>query len=150
MSNILYRNPAEYSIAGKPMQPLADVSLAKADFKASKVTVAKLPLRGDVEQNGQCVALTLEKGFLSAQNEESVKGYKVVVGYVNEKNEWVAAKSKKVTTTKNSNSMNFSLNVEDAPTIHKANRSLEIRIFNAEGVPAQRVLVPFKQIGWAV
>jgi hypothetical protein len=145
---LIYREPNKIQIGGKFLQPLKDVSLAAADFDAAGISVHKHPRAGDAERDGQTVHLELKKGFLKGLEDMSVKGYKVVAGFVDADGTWKQASEATLRNSKESEKLEFDFDLDDAPAVHQQNKNLEVRVFNADGVPAERVLIPFRQIGW--
>ena len=44
--------------------------------------------------------------------------------------------------------MSFQFDVTDAELRHAANTKIELRIYNADGVPAQRVKIGMDEVDW--
>lgn len=104
----------------------------------------------DSEKNGQEVHLELDQGFLAGKEPGSVDGWKIVVGFhtgANGSAEWREAKPRLV-DGESSKKETFKIELPNAPEAIANNRSVEIRIFNDRGVPAQRVLIPFTELPW--
>ena len=147
---LLFAKPENVEIGGAALQPLGDRTLNKADFAAAKVKAHVEPLVGDPEKNGQKIVLDLGKGFLAGKNGESMAGWRIEAGYfggASQNGEWVGTNA--VTAgADGSPSKCLTLNLPNAPEALAANRNLEIRVYNAQGVPAQRVLIPMTQLSW--
>lgn len=47
-----------------------------------------------------------------------------------------------------SQEMTFSFDLGDSDEVHRQNKNLEVRLYNADGVPAERVLIPFREVPW--
>ena len=149
LSAIVFADAANRQIAGRSMQVLADVSLSAAEFAAAKLSLTAKPLPRDPEEDGVTVSLTLHDAFLAAGTAEPVsfKGYTVVAGFTDVDGRWKeqVRSIKTAASTKEA----FAFECGDFDGLQKNNANLEIRLFNADGVPAQRVLLPFRQVQWA-
>lgn len=145
---LIYSNAEHIKIGTAALDPLGDRSLTKAELAEAGIKVNLEPMKGD--KDGTEVLLSLDKGFLSAAKPGSVDGWKVVVGFhtgANGETEWTEAKPRAV-KGESSAKESFRLQLPNAPEAIALNRSVEIRIFNDRGVPAQRVLIPFTEIPW--
>jgi len=150
--DIVFAERASISVGfdGNKLAPLQDLTLSKAQFEAARVDVHKIPLAGDAEGDGQEVHLNLKKGFLRGEDGVSVEGWKVVAGFVDHEGNWKQAEPVKISGKRESQEMSFKFDLPDADAVHQQNKNLEIRLYNAEGIPAERVLIPFRQVGWGV
>lgn len=147
---ILFSKPENIEIGGAALQPLADRQLTKADLAAAKIKAHVEPLAGDPEQDGQKIVLDLGKGFLAGKNGESMAGWRIEAGYfagASQNNEWVGTDAV-VASASGSPAKCLTLALPNAPEALLANRNLEIRVFNAQGVPAERVLIPLTELSW--
>jgi hypothetical protein len=148
-SDLLFADAAKRTIAGATCAPLADVPLAKAAFAAAKVKVDVTAASGDCDGDDAKLKLSLDEGFLAAQDGASFAGWKLVVGYTDAAGKWIESGPRTVGDAA-SKREDFAFDVEDFDGLQAKNGNLEIRVFDADGVPAQRVNVSFREIGWAV
>ena len=149
IANLLHPSAGSVTVASSPMKPLADTALNAATFEAAGVSATKVPLPDDPESDGQRVCIDLDKGFLGASDDASVKGWKVVAGYTDQSGKWQSCGSETISNHKNSQAMHLTVDVHNAKHALKNNRSIELRVFNDCGVPAQRVNVPLRDINWS-
>ena len=147
-STLLYPKPSAIHVAGKIFDPLATTPLATANFAAAGAEASIHPLV-DPEHDGVGIDLKLGAGFLSADAPTSLKGWKIVVGYRDENNQWNAAAPATVSNDRSLQDVAFHLESKNALGLIEAGRSLEIRLFNQDGIPAERVEIPFRDIPWA-
>jgi hypothetical protein len=142
--DIIFSNAKQIEVGAKPLAPLADVAVnTKADLKANKMSWSALPL-SDPQNDGACVTLRLEEGFMTKKGElGDVAGYQVQVGYFDNDKKWIEAKRFTVSGDQ-SKATEFSFDLDSLPALQKTNANLEVRLYNAEGVPAQRMMVPFR------
>ncbi|MCB9652888.1 MAG: hypothetical protein H6729_02000 [Deltaproteobacteria bacterium] len=145
---LLYPDPSAIHVAGKTFDPLATRPLATANFSAAGAEASIHPLV-DPERDGVGIDLKLGAGFLSADAPTSLKGWKVVVGYRDENNQWNEAAPATVSNDRSLQDVAFHFESNNAPALLAAGRSLEIRLFNQDGIPAERVEIPFRDIPWA-
>lgn len=145
-SALLYARAADIGVGASALSVLGDVTIAKASFAANMIKLDAVPAADD-DNDGATVRLTLDEGFLTGKNGAPVKGYKIVAGFTDEKGVWQEAKTREVGSDK-SKKESFSFDVSDFDEMQKKNANLEVRIFNESGVPATRVLLPFREIGW--
>jgi hypothetical protein len=89
----------------------------------------------------------VQAGGTAATNQTaSFKGYTMVVGFTDVHGTW-----KEQSRTVNSDASkheSFSFDIDAFNEPQKNNGNLEVRLFNADSVPAMRVLVPFREIRW--
>jgi hypothetical protein len=149
-SELLYAMKDKITLAGAVLSPLADTPLAEAGFAAAKVKIDATPSCGDHDGDDTTVNLALDAGFLAAAEGASVAGFKIVVGYTDAAGAWVEAKPRTVGGASANKREEFSFEVEDFDGLQQKKANMEVRVFNEHGVPAQRVLIPFQQIGWAL
>ena len=145
--DMIFADKANIKVGAGALQPLRDTNVNHAQMKDNSMRAEYRPLKGDT--GGQRLCLDLDKGFLSASEDSTVQNWKIVVGFVDAKGAWQQCDERSVKNTKNSSAEHFSLEMNDSAVLYKQNKSLEVRVFNAEGVPAQRVRVPLKQVKWA-
>ncbi|MFO0726372.1 MAG: hypothetical protein U1E65_21480 [Myxococcota bacterium] len=145
---LIYQHAAHIKVAGTALDPLGDAMLTKEQAAAAGINAFVQPLSGD--KDGQEVHLELPKGFLSAEQPGTVEGWKMVVGFAtgDAENPWIEAKPRLVGSDCASGKESFKLSLDDAPAAILNDRNLEIRLFNERGVPAERVLIPFKELPW--
>lgn len=146
---LIFGQAKNISVGATELAPLGDRTLNKADFEGAKVKVEKRPLKDDPESDGQRVTLTLDKGFVSAADPASIAGWKIVVGFTNAEGKWEQAEARTIKSQTASGEECMSFDLPNAKAIHQQNKNLEVRLFNAQGVPAERVLIPFRQVQWA-
>jgi len=147
LSDLIFANKANIKIGAQSLRPLADTRLTKSTLPNTKISAHYQQIADNPK--GQRLCVNLDKGFLASEEGTSIKNWSVVAGYTDENGQWQEAKRMKVSNKCSSSKANFNFNLADAPALYKSNRELELRVFNAEGVPAQRILVPFKEISWA-
>lgn len=148
LQQLVFADAAGRTIAGRVMSPLEDVTLVQSDLAAAKMACTCKPLPRDPEEDGVTVKLTLDDGFLATATGQtaSFKGYTMVVGFTDVDGTW-----KEQSRTVNSDASkheSFSFDVDAFDEMQKKNGNLEVRLFNADNVPAMRVLVPFREIHW--
>lgn len=144
---LIYQQAEHIKIGGEAFAPLSDVTMNKDAMEAAGITAYVQPLAGD--KDGQEIHLELPKGFLSSDKGGLVAGWKIVVGFAtpDPENPWIQAKPR-VTSGSASGSESFKLALDNAPEAILNNRNLEVRLFNERGVPAERVLIPMKELPW--
>lgn len=148
LHQIVFADAAARTIAGRAMAPLGNVKLTAADLAASKMSCTAKPLPRDPEEDGVTVKLTLDDGFLAAAagHNASFKGYTMVVGFTDVDGTW--KEQSRCVGGDASTKESFSFDCDDFDGLQKNNAHLEVRVFTDDGVPAQRVLVPFREIHW--
>jgi hypothetical protein len=135
------------TVGANKLAPLGDVTLRAADMTNNKVKFEVEPISDD-DNDGVKLTLKLEDGFLTGNNGVSMQGWKAVVGYTDAAGKWVAVGDRTVKSA-SSKAEAFNVDIDDFDALQKANRNLEVRLFNAEGIPAQRVILPFRDAVWA-
>lgn len=148
-SALLFADHAKRLVGGVAMTPLGDAPLAKAGFAAAKVKVAAQAAAGDCDGDDAKLQLSLDDGFLTAQDGASFAGWKIVVGFTDAAGKWVES-GPRVVGGANNKREDFAFDVEDFDGLQAKNANLEVRVFDPNGVPAQRVNIPFREIGWTV
>ena len=144
----IFADAASTGIAGRTLKPLGETILSTPEqLKGAKIKASYCPVAGNT--NGQQLNVELGSGFLSAKDGASVKNWCVVAGFVDAKGQWQEAKTFTNKNKTKSGKANFTLSVEDAAGAIKANRQLEFRVFNGEGIPAERIRVPMASIDWS-
>lgn len=138
---------AKISVGASALSPLADVTLKAADLAANKVSLTADPI-ADADDDAVKIQLKLDDAFLGTKDGASVKGWKVAVGYIDGAGQWVSVGERTVKTGA-SKAETFSFDVDNFDDLQRKDQKLEVRLFNAEGVPAQRVLLPFREVSWA-
>lgn len=148
LHQVIFGDAAERTVAGRTLAPLGDVKLAATDLAAAKMSCTAKPLPRDPEEDGVTVKLNLDDAFLcaAAGQDASFKGYTLIAGFTDVDGTWIE-QSRSVGSDVSKKEA-FSFDVNDFDGLQKKNANLEVRIFNADGVPAQRVLVPFREIHW--
>jgi len=144
---MVYPKPASFTVGNGALKPLKDVTVPHAQFENAKLNAEFAPVADNT--GGQQLNLTLEPGFLGAKDGESLEGWKVVAGYTDHKGKWQQCDARTVKNKTKSGCEEFSFVLENAGAMHKANRNLEVRVFNNDGIPAQRLNIPVRQIQWA-
>ncbi len=145
---MIFANPERTQVAGAQFNPLGDRSLKRSEFENAKVSAELYPVQ-DPENNGTKVRLKLGEGFLSANDGASVKNWTVVVGFVDHEGKWQQCEATKIKSKECSQDMGFTLDLTNTTKLMEQGKSLEVRMFNDNGVPAQRVLVPFTTMPWS-
>lgn len=135
------------SVGANKLSPLADVTLKTADMTANKLSLTAEPI-ADQDNDSVKIQLKLDDAFLGTDSGASVKGWKMAVGYLDAAGQWVSVGERTVKTGA-SKAETFSFDVDGFDDLQKKDQKLEVRLFNAEGVPAQRVLLPFREVSWA-
>jgi hypothetical protein len=144
---VIFDEPEKLTVAGHPLKPLRDIRITQDGFADAKVSAVKVPRQGDADHDGQTVKLTLEKGFLTATANKDIEGWKVVAGFTDSDGTWKQSEAT-LRNKKQSEELEFSFDLDDAPAIHQQDKNLEIRLLNDDGIPAERVNIPFREIGW--
>lgn len=141
--DVVYADAAARLIGNKPLSPLADVVVSQPELAAMKMTCTAKVLANDPQDNGAVVKLALDDAFLSGAD---FKGWKIVAGFRDETGTW--QEQTRTVGSSSSKKEAFSFDVSDFDVQQRKNANVEVRLFNADGVPAQRVLVPFREIHW--
>ncbi len=135
------------SVAGSQFIPWGESGFS--DFEEMKLSASKVPTPGDPERDSQRVTIKLDPGFVAAGNGASIKGWKIVAGYTDERNRWVGTKPIQIDDPDSFCGGSLTVDVDKAP-MHLGNgKELEIRVFNQDNLPAQKVRVPLRKIEWA-
>ena len=135
------------TVGGAKLSPLADVTLKAGDLAANKIALTAEPI-ADPNNDSVKVQLKLDDAFLGVADGASVKGWKMAVGYTDGAGTWVSVGERGVKTGA-SKAETFSFDVDDFDALQQGDKKLEVRLFNADGVPAQRVILPFREVSWA-
>ncbi len=143
--DVIYKDAQTRVVGNKTLSPLADVKVTQPELAAMKMSCTAKVLAADPQDNGAVVNLTLDDAFLSGSD---FKGWKVVAGFRDENGTW--QEQTRTVGSSSSKKEAFSFDVSDFDAQQKKNANVEIRLFNADGVPAQRVLVPFREVHWSV
>ncbi|MBI4819854.1 MAG: hypothetical protein HY791_26510 [Deltaproteobacteria bacterium] len=146
LSDLIYTARDKIGVGAGKLNPLGDLRVGGANLAGAKIEAVYSQIADN--SKGQHLDLKLGEGFLKAEDGASVKGWTMVVGYTDESGAWKQCDARTVKSRKGSDCESFELDFADAPALYKQNKNVEIRVFNAEGVPAQRVLVPLKEISW--
>ena len=147
VSQIIYGLAEHVQVGGAQLKPLSDQNLNRDTMAAAGITATKRPLAGDGDRDGQQVTVKVDKGFVSSNAPASVDGWKIQVGFTDHEGKWHNVGEKTVKGQASAAS-EFKLDLADADQTHRNNRAFEVRVFNAEGIPAQRSVVNFDQVGW--
>lgn len=142
-----FPHAASLTIAGQAFKPFGTAEV-KEGFAAAKVAIDKIPLPDDPDQNGQRVRLTLQEGFLSAAGDASIKGWKMVAGYTDAQGKWHGTKVVQLEEKQANKTRCFEIDIDDAPGLMKQNGVVELRVFNADNVPAESIKIPLKVVKW--
>lgn len=145
----IYADAGHINIAGKAFTPLSDQNLKKAELGDGTKMTAQLAPIADPDHNGTRASIVLNEGFLKTDGETSIEGWTVAVGFKDVDGAWKQCSSTKIEDRETSQRMGFELDMTDAPGLMKQGASMEIRLFNQNGVPAERVQVPFQAMTWA-
>ncbi len=147
---LVFAHPERVQVGGIALDPLGDRMVKKADFAAAQVAVHVEPLASDPEKDGQEIVIDLAKGFLTGKDGESLAGWRVEAGYrggASQNNEWIGTKA--LTSKAGGTPAEcLKLALPNAPEALAAGTNLELRVYNAEGVPAQRILIPLTELPW--
>lgn len=146
LADLVFADKAKIGVGAGTLVPQQDLRLKSAQLEEMKISGGYSQIDGS--DKGQHLCLTLGEGFLSAKDGASVKGWSIVAGYTDESGQWQQCAARTVKGKTGSGCETFEFDLADAPALYKANRDVEIRLFNAEGVPAQRVRVPVKELPW--
>lgn len=140
---------ARVAIAGKPFVKLGALDVP-GDFASAGITVDKKPLPDDPEQDGQRVRIALDPSFAKTTEGKGIEGWKVLAGYTDEAGAWHGSELKTLSKDgANGQKLQLEVDVADAPALLKRNGKIELRIFNADNVPAQSVHIPLRAVKWA-
>ncbi|MBI1949652.1 MAG: hypothetical protein HYS27_28455 [Deltaproteobacteria bacterium] len=135
------------TVGANTLSPLADVTITTAQMAANKIALTAEPI-ADPNNDAVKVQLKLDDAFLGVADGASVKGWKMSVGYQDAAGKWVSVGERGVKSGA-SKAETFSFDVDDFDALQQGDKKLEVRLFNAEGVPAQRVILPFRDVSWA-
>ncbi len=131
----------DVQIGGRQWRPFRDVRLEGAALAASGITASY----GD---GGKSVEINLPEGLVAAKIGGSVKGWSIVAGYTDPGGKWHSAAPIEVTSKRGSAKATVTLDVEDLAELMRTNAKLEVRLSNEDGVPAQRLLLDSRAVGW--
>ena len=79
------------------------------------------------------------------------KGYKVAVGYTDNKGTWHACATETVKATRESQEMAFQFDIDDTEAARQEKRDYEVRVFMPFGhtaVPLQKMEIRLNKLGW--
>lgn len=145
--DLIYLSKDRITVGPTGLNPLSDQTLNNSQLATAKLAITKMPIHGDGGNNDQKVMLTMQPGFLSARDGASVEGWSAVVGFTDDKGQW-QQKEVKFNHPTQSQAATLEFDVLNANVVHNANRNIEVRVFNQNGIPAERLLIPFREIGW--
>ncbi len=146
LRDLVFSDKAKIGVGSGTLAPMQDLRVKSAQLEDMKISGGYSQIDGS--DKGQHLCLTLGEGFLSAKDGASVKGWSIVAGYVDEAGQWQQCEARTIKNKTGSGCETFEFDLADAPALYKANRDIELRLFNAECVPAQRVRVPVKELSW--
>jgi hypothetical protein len=153
VASLVYANAANINVGARTLAPLGDTVFAQRDLSMNKMKLEAVPAV-DPQNDGVTLTLTLGEGFLSSEKDASVKGYTIQVGFFNESNLWMEAKSRTVSGER-SKAEEFRFHVADFDAMQKpkdaqgnGTKMLEVRLYNADGIPAERIQIPFREVKW--
>ena len=135
------------TVGANKLSPLADVTIKTAEMAANKIALTAEPI-ADPNNDAVKIQLKLDDAFLGVADGASVKGWKMSVGFQDASGKWVSVGERGVKTGA-SKAESFPFDVDDFDALQQKDQKLEVRLFNAEGVPAQRVILPFRDVSWA-
>lgn len=152
VSSLVYSNAGAINVGARTLKPLGDTILAQLDLPQNKMKLEAVPLP-DPNDDGVALTLTLDEGFLNS-DKASVRGYTIQVGYFDEANTWIEAKTRTVAGDK-SKREEFTFEIPDFDALQKpkdaqgkGTKRLEVRLYNADGIPAERIQLPFRETNW--
>ena len=152
VASLVYANAANINVGSRTLTPLGDTVLKQLDLAGNKLKLEALPM-ADPQNDGVKLTLTLDEGFLNS-DKASVKGYTFQVVYLDESNKWVEAKTRTVNSEK-SKKEEFTFEIPDFDALQKpkdaqgnGSKRLEVRLYNADGIPAERIQLPFREANW--
>lgn len=148
VKSLLYKDADAIKLGGEKFVPLGDQAATAETLAQRGIDASIQPLAGDPQADGYCVKLTLSKGFISADSPADLKGYTIEAGFRGVDGKWNDAGSVKVTAQSASPGAKFEVALDNATEAVASGRQLEIRVRNADGLPAGRVMVPFKELKW--
>lgn len=139
---LLYPRPDQIQLAGFEFEPLHDMTLERREFRGAGLSAhwRRAGAQAELEVN-------LNAGFLSANRGTSLRGWTMAVGYEDAQGAWQSLGTQRLHRS-SSQRANFSGVVIDPASLLAANRSLEVRVYNESGVPAERVMVPLSELTW--
>jgi hypothetical protein len=148
LHQIIFADAASRTVAGRALAPMRDVKLTAGELAAAKMSCTAKPLPRDPEEDGVTVSLTLDDAFLAAAagKDTSFKGYQMVVGFTDVDGSW--QEQARTVNSAASKKEAFSFDCNDFDGLQKKDANLEVRLFTADGIPAHRVLVPFREVFW--
>lgn len=148
VKSLLYKDADAIKLGGEKFVPLGDQAATGETLAQRGIEASIQPLAGDPQADGFCVKLALNKGFISADSPADLKGYTIEAGFRGADGKWNDAGSVKVTAQGASPSAKFEVALDNATEAVASSRQLEIRVRNADGLPAGRVMIPFKELKW--
>jgi len=148
VSDLLYREKDAITLGGQKFEPLMQPVLTGEQAEGAGINASIKPLAGDAQSDGFCVNVKLSAGFAKAEKPADLAGWTVEIGYMSPTG-WQEAGSAKIDSSTSSKSGLFTLQVDNPTEAIAANRNLEVRLRNDKGIPAGRMLVPFKTLKWA-
>lgn len=141
-----YPDAAKIGVAGAAFVPYGKKIVE--NMAEAKLSATKVPTPNDPEMDAQTITLNLDAGFIAPSDGASIKGWKVTAGYTDAKG-WHGSEPITIDDPDNFKAQCLTVNVDGAPELLGRNRNLEIRIFNQDNVPAQKVEIPLRSIKWA-
>lgn len=132
-------------VGGAPFQILGEAWVDPANAEARKLSAALWE-----SPKGELVPLvSLEKGFLESSDPKcSLKGWRVEVGYRDSTGDWQGAGPIELKHEPSSPAKLLKLpQIRDPKLLSReGGKPLEVLVYNADGVPAQRLLIPLHQL----
>ncbi len=143
--DVVYSDAAARIIGNKALNPMGDVVVPQAELTNMKLGCTAKPMQNpaDPQSDGARISLVVGDAFLSGAD---FSGYKIVAGFRDENGAW--QEQTRTVGGPQSKKEAFTFDVGDFDDQQKKNANVELRLFNKDGVPAQRVLVPFREIHW--
>ena len=155
VASLVYANAQSIDVGAAKLAPLGDLVLKQGELAANKMKLDAVPI-GDDDKDSVKVRLTLDEGFLSAQaGKADLKGWTVQVGYFDANNAWVEEKRRTIGDATCSKPEHFTFDIDGFEALQKPKdaagngaKHVEIRLYNADGVPAERIKIPFREVVW--
>ncbi len=138
---------AKISVAGSAFAPYGTSKLT--DLAEAKLSATKVPTPNDPEKDSQRVSVNLDPGFIAPSDGASIKGWKVIAGYTGMDGKWHGTKPMQINDPDKFPGHCFTVDVDRSPELMAKDRPLEIRVFNQDNVPAQKIEIPLRKIKWA-
>ena len=98
----------------------------------------------------EVVSLVLQSGFLTSDNDVSIRGWEIVLGYTDEEDNWNPCASRKVDDCHRSSEFCFRVNLDNVPLLKQANANLELKVYDSDAHETTGMLIRIDDLPWTV